>query len=232
MKRASIVIIYLIFSCRNVSNSVSSDILNSDSLKPLLKNTEVKIIEDEKELKDRTIWQKPFEIIEMLGPLDGKVIADIGAGSGYFSFKFVQTAQKVIAIDIEEDLIQLMNDELNYYKPEIRNKFEARLAKKNDPNLKTKEVDIVFISNTYIYLKDRVKYLKNLRDKLKSGGKVMIIDFKKKITPIGPSQDLRLAQGDVEQDLISAGFQIQLSDDSSLKYQYVIIAHLAKSMIY
>ena len=106
------------------------------------------------------------------------------------------------------------------------------MAKKNDPNLKTKEVDIVFISNTYIYLKDRVKYLKNLRDKLKSGGKVMIIDFKKKITPIGPSQDLRLAQGDVEQDLISAGFQIQLSDDSSLKYQYVIIAHLAKSMIY
>ena len=47
------------------------------------------------ESQDRTIWQKPYDIIGLLGPLEDKVIADIGAGSGYFSFRFIHQAKKV-----------------------------------------------------------------------------------------------------------------------------------------
>ena len=52
----------------------------------------------------------------------------------------------------------------------------------------------------------------------------MIVDFKKKITSIGPDLEQRLAQGEVEKELLNAGYQILLSDDTTLKYQYIIIA--------
>ena len=128
-----------------ISHTASDSIINS-TLK------EEKIMDEDSNLHDRTIWQRPYEIINMLGSLEDKTVADIGAGSGYFSFKFIHTAKKVIAIDIEKELIDLMIEEKDYYKEEIKSKFEARLAKPNDPMLKKEEVDIVFLSNTYFWL--------------------------------------------------------------------------------
>jgi ubiquinone/menaquinone biosynthesis C-methylase UbiE len=176
------------------------------------------------ESQDRTIWQKPYDIISLLGPLEDKVIADIGAGSGYFSFRFIHQAKKVIAIDIEKELIDMMNAEKTYYKPDIQERFEARLATPMDPKLNKGEVDIVFLSNTYSYLTQRVTYLRSLKDKFKKDGQIMIVDFKKKITPIGPDLAHRLAQGDVERELIDAGYEIIHSDDNKLQYQYIIMA--------
>jgi len=182
------------------------------------------IEEEVAESQDRTIWQKPYDIISLLGPLEDKVIADIGAGSGYFSFRFIHQAKKVIAIDIEKELIDMMNAEKTYYKPDIQERFEARLATPMDPKLNKGEVDIVFLSNTYSYLTQRVTYLRSLKDKFKKGGQIMIVDFKKKITPIGPDLAHRLAQGDVERELIDAGYEIINSDDNKLQYQYIIMA--------
>lgn len=182
---------------------------------------------DMEESRDRTVWQKPYDVIHMIGPLAGKTIADIGAGSGYFSFRFVHEAEKVIAIDIDQELIGLMNQEKMFYRQEIQNRIEARLAEPDDPNLKDREVDVVFLSNTYPYIKNRIQYLKNLIPKFKPGGKIMIVDFKKKLTPFGPSQKNRMAQSEVEQEIISAGYQLLLSDDLKLEYQYIIIAQPA-----
>lgn len=176
------------------------------------------------ESRDRTVWQKPYDVIHLLGPLEGKTIADIGAGSGYFSFRFVHEAEKVIAIDIDQELISLMNQEKMFYKQEIQNRIEARLADPDDPKLQDGEVDFIFLSNTYPYIENRIQYLKNLLPKFKHGGKIMIVDFKKKLTPFGPSQKNRMAQSEVEQEIISAGYNLLLSDDLKLEYQYIIIA--------
>lgn len=174
--------------------------------------------------QDRTIWQKPYVVIAKMGDLTNAVIADIGAGSGYFSFRFIHQASKVIAIDIEPQLIDMMNAEKMYYKQEIQNKFEARLAAVDDSKLSPNEIDIAFLSNTYCYLENRVNYLRNLKSKFKSKGRIVIVDFKKKLTPFGPDQKHRLAQAEVEQELLEAGYQIVESDDTSLQYQYIIIA--------
>ncbi|MBK7225122.1 MAG: methyltransferase domain-containing protein [Saprospiraceae bacterium] len=169
---------------------------------------------------------KPYIIIELLGDLSNQVIADIGAGSGYFSFRFVHKSKKVIAVDIEKELVDMMIAEKSYYKQEIQNKFEARLAQADNPNLEDNEIDIAFIANTYPYISNRIQYLKKLRSKFKANGKIMIVDFKKKLTPIGPSQEERLAQSEVEQELIDAGYQLIISDDTTLQYQYIIVAKI------
>lgn len=180
--------------------------------------------EPENDMRDRTIWQKPYEVIHLFGSLEGKVIADIGAGSGYFSFRFIHEAEKVIAIDIEPELIQLMNQEKNYYRADLQKRFEARLATPDDPKLLDDEVDLIFIANTFPYMHDRVQYLKRLIPKFKTGGMIMIVDFKKKLTPVGPVQQSRMAQSEVEQELMDAGYDLVISDDRMLEYQYIVIA--------
>jgi ubiquinone/menaquinone biosynthesis C-methylase UbiE len=183
--------------------------------------SDVELLEDG---RDRTIWQKPYDVIHLLGSLEDKTIADIGAGSGFFAFRFLQEAGRVIAIDIEPELIQMMEQEKQFYKPELQKKFEARLATPKDSRLNRNEADIVFISNTYTLISDRLTYLKNLKNKFKPEGKIMIVDFKKKLTPIGPTQKNRLAQSEVEQELIDAGYELLFSNDRMLEYQYIIVA--------
>ena len=56
----------------------------------------------------RIVWQKPEEVVRLLGDISDKTIADIGAGSGYFTFRFALKAKKVIAIDIDPTMIKLM----------------------------------------------------------------------------------------------------------------------------
>lgn len=55
----------------------------------------------------------------------------------------------------------MMIAEKSYYKQEIQNKFEARLAQADNPNLEDNEIDIAFIANTYPYISNRIQYLKN-----------------------------------------------------------------------
>jgi SAM-dependent methyltransferase len=176
------------------------------------------------ERKDRGIWQKPDMVISLLGSLEGKTVADIGAGTGYFTFRMVPTAKKVIGIDIDHRFIQFM-DSVKVRMPEVyRKRFETRMAKPDNPLLTPEEADAVVIVNTYGYIEHRVQYFKTVWKGMSPGGKMLIIDFKKNNLPIGPPDEFKVALSQVEQELVSAGFVITKIDRESLDYQYIVIA--------
>jgi len=173
----------------------------------------------------RELWQKPELIIQLMGDLDGHTIADIGAGTGYFTFKLLDRAKKVIAIEIDNDMIQLMNSLVNTYSDSLVQRFEARLALPNDPKLGKEEVDDILIVNTIAYISNRVDYFKNLLNSLSSNGKIYIIDYKVKRLPIvAPDYEDRVHMHILEEQLDSAGFQKIFIDDTSLDFQYIIEA--------
>ncbi|MDX1685769.1 MAG: methyltransferase domain-containing protein [Saprospiraceae bacterium] len=174
--------------------------------------------------EDRHIWQKPDYVISRFGELRGKTVADLGAGSGYFAYRFLKKGARVIAIDIDSVMISLMREEIQFFPDSLKENFEARLAAPDDPHLEKAEIDYLFISNTYPYIDRRVQYFSRIKPAFKEGGKILIVDFKKKHTPIGPPQSDRLALGEVEAELIQAGYIIERSDDTSLSFQYIIIA--------
>lgn len=176
------------------------------------------------ESKDRVIWQKPGMAIALLGDLSGKTVADIGAGTGYFAFRMIPKAERVIGVDIDPRFITFM-DSIKVRLPEqYRNRFESRLAKPNDPMLNPEEADAVIIVNTYGYIENRVQYLQTLRKGMKPGGELLIIDFKKNNLPVGPEDDFKVSQNQVENELESDGFDILKIDNESLDYQYLILA--------
>lgn len=174
---------------------------------------------------NRVLWQKPEMVINLLGDLENKTVADIGAGRGYFALRMAAKAQKVIAVDIDPRFINYVDSiKTRELPPETQPRLETRLATPDDPNLNPEEVDIVLIVNTYMYIKNRVDYLKTLKEGIKPGGTLLIIDFKKKRTPIGPPSQYRIPLYQVEEDLYEAGYTNVRTNDTALDYQYLIMA--------
>lgn len=175
---------------------------------------------------NRGIWQKPDVVVALLGDLENKVVADIGAGTGFFTYKILPRAEKVIAIDIEPSFIQYLDSLKAINLPESQYwRLETRLAEPDMPApINYQEVDVILVVNTYTYLKDRIKYLQSLRENLKPGGKLVIIDFKKKRTPVGPPQEIRMPLYVVEEELYQAGFEYVHTNDTYLDFQYILTA--------
>ncbi len=173
----------------------------------------------------RAIWQKPGLVIKKLGDVSDKVIADLGAGTGYFSFKLALQAKKVIAIDIEPTLLKYIDSTKAKLPLDKIDRIETRLAQVDDPNLKAEEADIILIINTVAYIDDIPAYLQTLKKGMKKGGQIMIIDYKMKRLPINaPPKSERVYLDKLEDMLIGAGYKVIETDDTSLDYQYIIKA--------
>ncbi len=187
-------------------------------------NKEVLIINKD-ENKNREKWQKPETVIALMGDLKGKSVADIGAGTGYFTFRIAMKAQKVIAIDIEKEYLDVLENLKEKLPEEIQSRIETRLAKTNDPLLKSGEVDLVVIINTFSFIDNKKQYLETVKNDIKKGGKIFIVDFKMKNLPIdAPDVKDRLPVNKLEDLLNSAGYKNIQTDDTTLDYQYIVVA--------
>jgi len=180
----------------------------------------VSVFEDE----NRDIWQKPDRVIDILSPLEEKTVVDLGAGTGYFAFRLIPKAKKVIAVDIDEDFVKFMEKKRQLLPTSLQEKFDVRLAEPQDPHLEKDEADAVLIVNTYSYLQNRIKYFSNLQQILKSGAKIVIIEFKMKNIPNGPPDEEKVPISTVESELKIAGFTDIDVDDQTLDYQYIVTA--------
>lgn len=208
----------LAFSCKEKEQPLPS---STETTKPIPRD-ETRSTRDE-----RMSWQKPDLIIDALGDISDKTIADIGAGIGYFTFKLLPRAKKVIAVDIDEEMVNVLESFKNSLPEESTSKLDIRLAEAQDPKLAENEVDIVLIVNTVAYLQPRVEYFKNLRKNMTRGGRIVIVDFKNKRLPeftIAPDFSSRVYMHVLEEQLEEAGFYMVETDDTSLEYQYIISA--------
>ncbi len=178
---------------------------------------------DEYEDPQRGTWQNPDLVLRKLGSLQGKVVADIGAGSGYFTFPIARQAARVIAIDIEEEFLDYIEERKLELPQRLADAIETRLTNADDPNLKPNEADVVLMVNVYYYLNDRVSYMRKVRDGLSADGILALVDFKTGEMPVGPGGD-KVPAEEALGDLQKAGFSVMEIDTTSLEYQYIIIA--------
>lgn len=193
----------------------SNDLMNEQEFESLVEKFES---------DDREKWQKPNTIIGGMPDLSNKVVADIGAGTGYFTFRLAPSVEKVIAIDVDERFINYIESKKALYKEDIQKKIETRLAEYHDPKLKKEEVDFVLVVNTYHHIEDRVTYFRNIKPSFRKDGQLIIIDFKAGDLPIGPPADHKLSIDQITKELKAAGYSEVRIDSSSLQYQDIIIA--------
>lgn len=171
----------------------------------------------------RTEWQNPDLVLDLLGDLKDKIVADIGAGSGYFSFKIARRAEKVIALDIDPRALDYIKEQIEIVGEWSKN-IEPRLTPADVPNLLEAEVDVVLIVNTYGFIPSKEDYLPRVLNGIKPGGKLVIVDFKSGNIPVGPSDEFKVETSKVMGTLKEAGFKRMRKDEESLQYQYIITA--------
>jgi ubiquinone/menaquinone biosynthesis C-methylase UbiE len=125
----------------------------------------------------RDDWQQPGKVVQSLQIEPGQVIADLGAGSGYFTFLLAQAtgrAGKVYAIDVDEDMTRLVAQKAQDQR--LAN-IEVILARPDNPMLPERSTDLVFTANTYHHIEDRVRYFSELRRALRPQARVAVIEF-------------------------------------------------------
>ncbi|MEM6772407.1 MAG: methyltransferase domain-containing protein, partial [Bacteroidota bacterium] len=131
----------------------------------------------------RVIWQQPGAVLDAMGDIREKVIADIGAGEGFFTKRLVPYADRVIAVDVRQEAINYLDTLRQFELPkQLQPRLEPRLGKYDDPLLEKSEVDIILIVNTFMLIENQVAYLKKLYPTLRSDGRLVIVDFKRKDT--------------------------------------------------
>jgi ubiquinone/menaquinone biosynthesis C-methylase UbiE len=115
-------------------------------------------------------------VMDVLGIVSGKVVADVGAGSGWFT---VRAARRVgggglvYAVDINPEAIRYVEERAK--KEELRN-VKTILGKADDPMLPAGSVDVVLLLKTYHEVAQPIALLENLRAALRPGAKVGVID--------------------------------------------------------
>lgn len=174
----------------------------------------------------RDTWQKPQLVVDNLGDISDKTIADIGAGTGYFTFRLAFEAKKVIAVEIDPEMIKIIEAFKNNLPVKLKDKVITKLVESDDPGLTQDSVDIAVIINTIAYIENPQPYITKLKDQLNAGGYIMIVDFKKKFLPIdAPVIEERLGVDEVEALLRSSGIDKIEINSTSLDYQYIIKAY-------
>ena len=124
----------------------------------------------------RDAWQMPEKVIAALHLKPGQNVADIGAGTGYFSVRLARSeaAPKVYAVDIEPGMVTYLRDRAA--KESLQNIIAVQ-ASEDDARL-PEPVDAILIVDTYHHIGNREVYFRKLAKSLKPGGRLAIIDFK------------------------------------------------------
>ena len=107
---------------------------------------------------ERDAYQQPTKVLEYLGNLKGLKILDIGAGSGYFSFKLLNAGATVIAGDVNDEFLAHIKHKKETEFDNNPN-LELRKLPFDSPALQAQEVDKVLIVNTYHHIENRVAIL-------------------------------------------------------------------------
>ena len=169
-----------------------------------------KVLED----PSRDEWQKPHDVVMALDLKSNDTIADIGSGTGYFARRFANHAGKVYAVDIDEKLLEIARD------ASLPN-LETVLAAPDDPRLPPAKIDTIFFCDVLHHIDNRPAYYAKLAKALKTGGRIVVIDFYKKDLPVGPPPLMKLSAEEIILEFRNAGFALAKRLDI-LPYQYYL----------
>lgn len=174
---------------------------------------------------DRDAWQEPDRVVDALpAPPKTATVADIGAGSGYFTRRLALLVPegRVYAVDVDGEFEDyLLENREQWGTPNI----EPRLAHYDDPMLPEGSLDLVFSANTYAYIRNRVPYFTRVHASLKPDGRLVLLEFRPDATPpegIAPQPAHRVSAETAKSELAQAGFEVE-SEETFLSHQWFLV---------
>lgn len=174
---------------------------------------------------ERTKWQNPELVINKISSPINKTVADVGAGTGYFTFRLAKWCRQVIALEIDPDFISYLEERRQDLPDPLANRIIIRQTPADSAALNVGEADVALVVNTYYFLYNRVTYFDNIRQALAEDGKVIVVDYKNTKLPVETAYVRRVNWQEVIQEMKLAGFDPVTVDTTSLPYQYIVEAY-------
>jgi ubiquinone/menaquinone biosynthesis C-methylase UbiE len=178
---------------------------------------------EEFEGPERDALQKPDEVVRALKLSPGAAVADIGAGTGYFTRRFAKAVGEsgvAYAVDLEPNMLRYVAERAV---KEGQSNVVPVLATPSNPMLPPGSVDLFFICNTIHHISERQLYYEVLKRDLRPGGRIAIVDFQKDAELAeGPSKEMRIARDALIEELAASGFRLA-EDHDFLPVQYFLV---------
>ena len=180
------------------------------------------------ERAERETEEQPQLLIDALEIEPGQTIADLGAGSGYYSFRIaplVGPHGKVLAIDIEPAMLEVIAQRAS--RERVANVATVR-AHARDPNLAPDSVDLLFMVDVYHELEYPYEVMTKVRAALKPGGRVALIEYRAKIPPVLIKAVHKMSERQIVRELTAAGFR-HLKTVRTLPLQHLVLFEIAST---
>jgi ubiquinone/menaquinone biosynthesis C-methylase UbiE len=173
------------------------------------------------ERPDRAAWQKPGVVVKALELAGTETVADVGAGSGYFTFRLADALPegKVRAIDIEPEMIRHIHHKATTN--DVPN-VETVLTAPDDPSVDASD-DLVFICDVLHHVQNRQAWLHRLSSEMRPGAKLVLIEFKEGQLPYGPPEAVKIPKRVMVELMERAGLRLAVDRPELLPYQHFLV---------
>lgn len=173
--------------------------------------------------ESREAWQQPERVLDALALAPDAVVADVGAGSGYFTERLARRLAPggghVYATDVQPEMLDALHERVEEAGLHNVTVVEARY---DDPALPAACCHLALFSSVYKEIDDRVAFLTKLRRALRPGGRVAILEFRPDAQGAGSPLEDRLSPEQVTRELAAAGFTLEAQHDF-LPRQYLLV---------
>jgi len=174
------------------------------------------------ERSEREQEESPSKAIEALELKPGMVVADIGAGSGYYTSRISKRlgpTGRVYATDIQPGMIELVNRRVA---SEGLTNVTTILGTMEDPKLPPRSVDLAIMVDVYHELQQPQLFLQRLKDTFKPGGRLVLLEFRKEDASVPILEVHKMSVAEVKAELEAEGFALERVIDV-LPWQHILV---------
>jgi len=171
---------------------------------------------------ERDLEENPDRAIDVLKLEKGSTVADVGAGSGYMTVKLAKKVGpqgKVYANDIQQGMLDLLSKRIT--KSKLTN-VSTVLGTQDDPKLPADTLDLVIMVDVYHELSQPQVMLRHIRDSLKPGGRLVLLEYRKEDPDIPIRPEHKMSVADAKLEVEAEGFKLTKTNED-LPRQHILI---------
>lgn len=161
------------------------------------------------ERSEREMEELPETALDKMGLQPGMTVADVGAGSGYFTLRLakrVGAGGKVYAVDVQPEMLTLLRGRLKTSK--ITN-VEPVLGSESDPKLARNAFDLILMVDVYHELSQPQKMLRRMKAALKESGRLVLLEYRKEDPHIPIRIDHKMSVEEARMEVEAEGFKLE-----------------------
>jgi len=174
------------------------------------------------ERPEREREEAPSTAIAVLDIKPGQVVADVGAGSGYYTVRLAErvgASGRVFATDIQPEMVRLLQQRVAR---ERLTQVDVVQAAEADPRLPQNQLDLILMVDVYHELARPQEMLQQLRGALKPDGRLVLIEFRKESTWVPIREDHKMSVTEARMELEAEGYRFDRVIDA-LPWQHILV---------